>query len=135
MRIVIVGGPLHGKSTLAASLGLPVYCGDPRSTVREPRAGVTYLPEGLPMAGDDGPAQWIVDHWLTRPGPWVVEGWIMARTLRRWVQTRREKPCDRVIVLTTPKVPQTPRQLSITRGVATVWQQVAFPLKAITEYR
>lgn len=135
-RIVIVGGPRSGKSSLAREFraaGLPTFCGDPRSKVKEPEHGVTYLPEGLPMSGDDGAAQWIVDHWMTRPGPWVLEGWIMARALRRW--RRAWPPCERIIVMRSPVVEQTPGQLALTKAVATVWRSIALRFQAITEYK
>lgn len=138
MRTVILGGPLAGKSTLAAELaadGTPVYCCDPLSKVREPRADVSYLPEGMPMAGDDGAAAWVTKEWLSRPGPWIVEGWIAARALRRWVRSRRDDPCDRIIVCITPMAGRTPAQEAQTRAVMTVWYQVAHNWRWITEYR
>lgn len=126
LRIVVVGGPRSGKSTYARrwrSSGVPTLCGDPLSTVKEPEDGVEYLPEGIPFAGDDGAAAWIVAHWFPRPGPWVAEGHVMARALRRAADRR---VCDRVVVFDVPH-PQamvTPRQLSMGKGVQTVWETV-----------
>lgn len=122
-RVIIVGGPRRGKSTLAAELRLPTFCTDPASTLLEaPRPGVTYLPEGLEASGDRGAAQWVVDNWLSKPGPWCVEGWLTARALRRW--KRPEPPADRIIVLLDARCLTTAAQAAMTKGVRTVWTQV-----------
>lgn len=134
-RVIIVGGPRRGKSSLARRLraqGLPTYCTDPESALLEaPEPGVTYLPEGLPVSGDDGAAQWVVDHWFRLPGPWVVEGWLTARALRRW--KAYERPADRIIWMLEPVTPCTLRQQSLAKAVRTVWSQVAHRWPAITE--
>lgn len=134
-RIIIVGGPRAGKSSMARAFraqGIPTYCGDPRSKVKDVEPDVTYLPENIPMSGDDGAAQWVVDNWMTRPGPWLIEGWITARALRRW--DRAWNPCDRILVMRAPVVEQTPGQAALTKAVATVWRQIALRFRDITEY-
>lgn len=161
-RVIIVGGPRRGKSTMAADLQLteygnrqadaesarrpsvPIYCGDPLSKVKEPRTGVHYLPEGIPISGDDGAAQWVADNWFTQPGPWVCEGWVMARALRRWVgpnwtasgyALNKSMPADRIIVLDRPAF-GTPLkgQESMHKAVMTVWNQIAHHFEPIVEY-
>jgi hypothetical protein len=146
-RVIIVGGPRRGKSTLARELaapvnradrseligGCPIYCGDPLSKVKDPQPGVRYLPEGIPISGDDGAAQWVADNWFTLPGPWVCEGWVMARALRRWLATydrryRENKPgpADRIIVLDRPAFTQELKgQASMHKAVMTVWAGIA----------
>ncbi len=128
-RIVIVGGPRRGKSTLARKLGLPVRCADPASAVKDVEPGVTYLPEGLPMAGDAGAAQWVADNWLAAKGPWVCEGWMMARALRRWKP--RTPPCDLIVVLAGAMAETSPGQEAMSKGVETVWAEVAKRFRAI----
>lgn len=154
-RIVIVGGPRRGKSWLAANLSLEtteghgplgssqIYCGDPLSKVKDPMPTVHYLPEDLPFSGDNGAAQWIVDNWFPMPGPWVLEGHVMARALRRWVADKNwalglalHMPCDRIIVLDRPGfgVPSK-GQNAMHTGVMTVWREIAHYFEPIVEYR
>lgn len=140
-RIVIVGGCRLGKSTLARSLGLPIHCADPASKVKDWEPGVAYLPEGLPMSGDDGAAQWVADNWFCAPGPWVVEGWLTARALRRWLIKGADTdylphPCDRIIVLTNePWVELKPGQAALNKAVQTVWNEIALEFENITNER
>ena len=137
MRTIIVGGPRCGKSTLAATLGAPVYCGDPRSKVKQPLTGVEYLPEGLPFAGDSGSSAWIGRNWFAMPGPWTLEGHVMARALRRWARTHQGMPCDRIIVLREPhpaaEVSSGQRAMGV--GVLTVWDEIAHRFAGIIEER
>jgi len=157
-RIVIVGGPRVGKSWLACKLGgdehgaslrvycgtVPLFCGDPLSTVKEPIDGVAYLPEGLPYAGDTGAAQWIVDNWFSMRGPWVLEGHVMARALRRWLNAPEQYgsahdhfPCDRVIVFENQRHDCDLKrgQVAMHAGVLKVWREIAYYFAPITEHR
>ena len=146
-RIVIVGGPRTGKSYLAQQIhrgmGAAVYCGDPLSKVKEPLPGVNYLPEGLPFDGDTGAAQWIVDNWFTMPGPWVMEGHVMARALRRWTGAEGHSwdepplsPCDLVYVFEEqrPEIELLPGQVAMHKGVLRVWSEIADVFSDITVY-
>jgi hypothetical protein len=118
-RIVICGGPLVGKTTLADSTGLPAYCGDPRSIARNPQPDVTYVPEGLTWSGA---STYVVDNWLGEPGPWVAEGIVMVRALRKWIATTDAKPCDEVWwIVPRPGAVLTPAQRALQRGVETIW--------------
>lgn len=146
-RIVIIGGPSRGKSTLADALhtatGYPVYCGDPASKVLFQKPYSHYLPEGLAFSGEFGPSLWICANWFQRPGPWICEGHCMARALRRWVKDPRSwpdgmlaRPCDRIIVLDRPAHRATNRgQEAMHLGVLTVWNQIAHHFTEITEVR
>lgn len=145
-RVVIVGGPRCGKSWLARELraqGLPTFCGDPESTVKDPEPWVTYLPEGL---GFGSPAsQWIVDNWLPMPGPWVLEGHVMARALRKWMKQVDEStvnhghpfPCDRVVVFPNQReeLHLKPRQATLHEVVMEQWSEVREYFRPITEVR
>jgi hypothetical protein len=157
-RVIIIGGPRRGKSTLADRMaraaGCRHHCGDPISKVKDVQPGVFYLPEGIPISGDDGAAQWVADNWFSQKGPWVCEGWVMARALRRWLaatnmepvaQRRRggydvrlqaPKPADRIIVLSGPAwVEASKGQEAMHKAVMTVWSQIAGMFRDITEER
>lgn len=142
-RIVIVAGPRCGKSWLARELseasGAPVFCGDPESKVKEVVPGVNYLPEDLAFSGDDGAAAWVAGYWFSMPGPWICEGHVMARALRRWIRMFEEEfdddgirlpfrgwPCDRIIVLTEqrPELDLLRGQVSMHKAVMTVWREI-----------
>lgn len=143
MRTVIVGGPSRGKSTLAHELhefdGVPVYCGDPASTVRFQKPYTHYLPEGLDFSGGSGSAWWVGKNWFEMPGPWVCEGHVMARALRRWMRNphqNTERPCDRIIVLDrAAHRPTSPGQEAMHKGVMKVWREIAHHFTEITETR
>jgi hypothetical protein len=139
MRTVIVAGCRIGKSTLARTLGVPVFCLDPISKAKDVEPDVTYLPDGLDFGSES--TQWALENWIGRPGPWVIEGHSSARLLRKWLSTRRDEdegimfPCDRVIVLTNePWVDLKPGQVSLNKAVATVWNEIEDYFEPITEY-
>lgn len=135
-RIAIVGGPRCGKSQLAKALrkrGYPTFCGDPRDKVKEPEPHVTYLAEGMDMGSNS--SRYIVDRWLPMPGPWVLEGHIMARVLRKWRDDGMNAdgdylggmPCDRIVVFDEqhPEAEITAKQHSMHKGVIeTTWRGV-----------
>lgn len=137
-RVVIVGGPRCGKSWLARELatesGAPRFCGDPKSLVKEPFGGVTYLPEGLAM--EDESTRYIAENWFSLPAPWICEGWIMARCLRKWMSLMQDYPCDRVIVFLEqrPEIELLPGQMAQHKGVLTVWNSISYYFEPITEY-
>jgi hypothetical protein len=145
-RVMIVGGCRLGKSTLARSLGLPIFCGDPSDKVKDFEHGVTYLPSGLGFGSES--SQWIVDNWLPMPGPWVIEGHVTARVLRKWLleityMTERAEsvpspayPCDRIFVLTNePWVELLPGQARLNETVREQWAQISDYFESIVEER
>lgn len=141
MRCVIVGGPQSGKSTIAAHLGAelgsPVYCTDPVRYVNEILKGVNYLPDDLDGLSPES-TRWIVDNWLTLPGPWIIEGVATARVLRKWLASNpevEEFPCDRVLTLVRPRrdVVLSGGQASMFKGVMTVWNEIAEAFEDIAD--
>jgi hypothetical protein len=144
LRVVIVGGPSRGKSTLADEMhratGVPVYCGDPASKVVFKKPYTHYLPEGLDFAGDNGAAAWVCKNWFTMRGPFVCEGHVMARALRRWhthnIDYPTMYPADKIIVLDRPAHrPCSKGQEAMHAGVMKVWREIAAYFAPITEYR
>jgi hypothetical protein len=133
-RVLIVGGPNRGKSTLARQLGLPVFCTDARSLVRAPEEGVTYVPEGLDWSGSSAH---VAEHWLPMHGPWVIEGVAAARALRKWADANPlgPPPVDRIVVLWEARADCSKGQAAMAKGVETVWRGIAPRFAPITEYR
>jgi hypothetical protein len=127
-RILIVGGPMTGKSTLAAQLhertGFPVFCGDPRSTTRNPRMDVTYLPETI---GWRGAPDYVRRTWLSRTGPWIIEGHVTARALIGAELSMGAASADRILVLRRPHPAAQPRDghHALTVAVLRCWDAVA----------
>jgi hypothetical protein len=102
------------------------------------------LPEGLPYAGDDGAAAWIATHWLTMPGPHVIEGHATARALRRWLNAPEQYgsahdhfPCDRIIVFENQRHDCDLKrgQVALHKGCMSVWKHIAEYFAPIVEYR
>lgn len=132
-RVVIIGGPRRGKSTMARALreeGLPTFCTDPLTLVKDPEDGVTYLPEGL---GWSEASKFVADNWLTQPGPWCVEGIATVRALRKFIAERDDAGAGEdlagleVIVLTDghPDADINPRQEATAKAVWTIWSEIA----------
>lgn len=109
-RIIIVGGPKTGKTTLAAEIA-----GDAPVFHTDDLIG-THSWADVPEA---------IIEWMVRKGPWVIEGVQTARALRRWIKSTGElPPVDQVVVKTTPFVELTKGQAAMMKGVMTVWKEV-----------
>lgn len=135
-----MGPPLSGKSTWAreraVATGARVYCTDPRSTVREPEAEVTYLPEGL---GWSEQSRYVADHWLPLPGPVVIEGVATVRALRKLLADGRRAELDGAQIVRFTRATRyaalTSSQLGMAKSIDTIWSQIAADLSAITEIK
>lgn len=119
-RIVILGGPRTGKTTLAHHLaiaGVPLVA--------------TFVATGKPpvRSTDDlihlgwSEASQAAALWLDAPGPWIIEGVAVVRALRKWRDAHpgERPPVDRVIRLTTPHVALEGGQIAMMKGEHTVW--------------
>lgn len=129
MRIVILGGPKTGKTTLANHLALGGTFTDGRTgpgRTRGPGAKAVRHTDDLIHLGWSEASQHVADEWLNAPGPWIIEGVAVARALRKWRDAHpgEPPPVDRVIRLTVPHVALTPGQRTMTRGEETVWREV-----------
>lgn len=120
-RIVILGGPRTGKTTLANELQMrPPEVGSDRPTIRHT--------DDLITTHDWSQASHAVaNFWLPLPGPWIIEGVALARALRKWREAHpgEPPPVDRVIRLTEPFVIHTlPGQMAMAKGEETVWREI-----------
>ena len=123
-RTIIIGAPKTGKTTLAtqaAKVGLlvPVYHTD------------SLIP-GRNWA-DQGDAAFEL---LSRanaefPDGFVYEGVLAVRALSRWLKTRKDSPCDQLLVLTVPRVAQTPEQQRLGKAILTMFQPLIPGLRAL----
>lgn len=110
MRIVIAGGPRTGKSTLFRSLALDF--------------AVAIGTDDFMDRPWDAVPDAIVDV-LEKHDEFLLEGVNAARVLRRWIRDRQTFPgIDVCYYLTSPMVPQTKAQASMTKAIATVWKDV-----------
>jgi adenylate kinase family enzyme len=117
MRIAIIGAPRAGKTTLAlklaAELGVPVRHSDD-------------------LIGEfdwSAASEHIATVWLPKPGPWIIEGVAVVRALRKWLESHPTgSPCDKIIVLESPRVPLTSRQAGMAKSCATILDGIRGPL-------
>jgi hypothetical protein len=132
-RRYILAGPCRaGKSTFARALreqGVSTFCGDPKSLVKDPEDGVTYLPEGLDWSGG---SRFICDHWFTMPGEWCIEGVATVRALRKLLAdgtARAQQVLSGVIVVKFDKqfehAVTKPGQRTMATAIDTIWREVA----------
>lgn len=118
-RVVLVGGPCRGKSTLARSIGLPILCTDSGDEA------TTMLPPGLDWSAT---SRYVANRWLTLPGPWCCEGIVTARALRKLAADGKAGYLAdaEIMILRDAKAPTTMRQEACARGVMTAWRQIAW---------
>jgi dephospho-CoA kinase len=127
-RICITGGPRTGKTTLSESLQDILGC-----------PSLWHTDELIDL-GWSGASQFIAEHWLTEPGPWIIEGVAASRALRKWRDQHPAEPppVDRVIYLREPHEELTSGQRSMAKGVETVHREIESWLEEhgiTTEYR
>jgi hypothetical protein len=110
-RVLIIGGPRTGKTTLAQQLELPVHSTDQLIASHDWSEASAEV------------ALWIGNNLGAR---WVIEGVVTARGLRKWLNRNPEQPLDCVVVLMNrPLVDVTKGQAAMAKGVATVWNEIA----------
>ncbi len=109
-RIVIVGGPRRGKSTLGAMLA---------ERLGAPHRATDSLVEGREWSEVSDAAA----DWIREPGPQVVEGVAAVRALRKLLRSG-ERPGVIVVRLSTPLAELTPEQENQSKGHETIWAEV-----------
>jgi adenylate kinase family enzyme len=111
-RVLILGVPRAGKSTLAARLA--------KGTGLTPRHTDDLIALGWHHASERAAL------WLDEPGPWIIEGVAAVRALRKWLRlpARPGAPATRVLWLGSPRLPLTERQDHMAQGTTTIWREV-----------
>ena len=64
-----------------------------------------------------------ISFWFDEPGPWIIEGVVIPRALRKWRKRHpgEAPPFDQLIVMPQPKLEGLkPGQIAMGRGVDTV---------------
>lgn len=107
-RIVILGGPHTGKTTLSTRLGI--------DNVRH-SDDVKHL--GWSESSE------AASHWFNEHGEWVAEGVQMARALRKWLKANPNTRLDIDIVkLSKPFDELIQGQQSMAKGIETVFAEI-----------
>lgn len=72
-----------------------------------------------------------VAKWIDDGDGWVIEGVMAVRGLRQWLADNPGKALDAtVILLAEPRLPLSPRQSAMAKGVQTVWNEILPDLKS-----
>lgn len=111
-RIVIVGGPGTGKTTLSHQLSAHV------------QAGLISADDSIGMEWSAA-SQHLANIMGATPAPWIAEGVRMAHALRKCRDNRPDtKPCERVYVLSTVYRPIPDGSYRMARGAETVFNEI-----------
>ncbi len=117
MRIVIAGGPKVGKTTkgieLAKEHGLKL-----RHT------------DSLIHKMDWSRISFEVSRWLEDDGDWIIEGVVVPRALRKWLDRHKTGlPADRFLWSNKPRRSLDVKQRSMASGCQRVWEEILGELR------
>lgn len=117
MKIVIIGPPKSGKTTLAHHLGVELQIAN------------LYHTDSL-MSMEWSEASEAASHWLDNPAPWIIEGTAAPRALRKWLRRNPGKRLD-VQIVTLRRTYQELRlgQQSMAKGIETIMNEITPDLR------
>jgi len=111
-RLIIIGGPHVGKTTLAQRFKDEFGISTTRHSDDVKHLGWSESSE-------------FASKWFSEPGEWVIEGVQMARALRKWLKANPETPLDAdILILEKPFGPLLQGQQSMAKGVQTVFREI-----------
>lgn len=108
MRLLILGGPKAGKTTLANAIG------------RARAIPVRHTDDVINLPWSEQSEE--VARWIAQPGPWIIEGCSTARAARKALARHDSQVLDGVMLvyLCEPVAARTPGQIAMAAGVRTV---------------
>jgi len=128
MRVAVMGPPRTGKTTLADEIAEHLetdsvkHTGKRESTAAtnrsDPRHTDDLISRGWSQASDEA------SHWFDAPGPWIIEGSMGVRAMRKWLKRNSGMPVDLVVWQRLAKVHRTKGQESMAKGTETIWKDV-----------
>jgi hypothetical protein len=110
-RVIIAGGPRSGKSTLAQNIS------------RSGRIRVRGTDELIGLDWSD--SSLVASSWFEYPGPWICEGVVTPRALRKWLAREPTgAPADLIVWANEAVSPRVAGQEAMAKGCATVWREI-----------
>jgi len=84
------------------------------------------------MAREWSESSLIASTWFDALGPWICEGVVMPRALRKWLARTGgdQKPADLIVYLDEPVVERSRGQHVMSKGCRTVFDEILPELKA-----
>jgi hypothetical protein len=112
-RLVIIGGPHVGKTTLSERL-----------SVEHGVTNVRHSDDVKHLGWSESSAE--ASKWFDEQGDWVIEGVQMARALRKWLAANPDETLDADIIILDQVFgdPLLPGQEAMRKGVHTVFRQI-----------
>lgn len=116
-RVVIVGGPRVGKSTLSKTFDCYVRHSD------------DLIDSGLDWSTQSAR---LANEMVTTDGPWCFEGVRLVHALRKALLLRPgHRFCEKVIVLTQPHEQLSTSQAGFGKGIMKVWREIEGELRGL----
>ena len=121
-RILIVGGPKSGKTSTANALAQLIY--ERAKGVPPPRVRHTDDLIGSGMKWSE--ESLLVSTWFDDPGPWIIEGIVTVRALKKWLarSPSHEKPADYIFYAEVARLPLEPKQQALMKQCNDVWIEI-----------
>lgn len=125
-RIIIVGGPKSGKTETSNALSKIIYERTIPGFTIPLRHTDDLIGKGLSWSEES----LHVSTWFDDPGPWIIEGIVTVRALKKWLARSpiHEKPADYIFYAEVARVPLNLKQQALMKQCNDVWKEVWLPL-------